>query len=215
MYSPRRTKWLPTKSTVKIKLWQITQRYLAQTWLTIFPTYMPRIMTVLLLSFFHHSDTKVWSLILRLAFGKIFIIGCTGSYQNGNLSGKQWKPFIKMTTFLFYLNATLREDEGYLIKVFYCNKNGNNLYEFNLILWKKMLPLLFRDSILRPATNACQSFINHIDGLVQERRNSIANALELRLSCTNQLISAWYQAEYLTCFLADYITALSQNVTLG
>ena len=28
----------------------------------------------------------------------------------------------------------------------------------------------------------------HIDGLVQERRNSIANALELRLSCTNPLI---------------------------
>ena len=26
-----------------------------------------------------------------------------------------------------------------------------------------------------------------IDGLVQERRNSIANALELRLSCTNPL----------------------------
>ena len=25
------------------------------------------------------------------------------------------------------------------------------------------------------------------DGLVQERRNSIANALELRLSCTNPL----------------------------
>ena len=25
----------------------------------------------------------------------------------------------------------------------------------------------------------------YIDGLVQERRNSIANALELRLSCTN------------------------------
>ena len=25
----------------------------------------------------------------------------------------------------------------------------------------------------------------HIDGLVQERRNSIANTLELRLSCTN------------------------------
>ena len=28
----------------------------------------------------------------------------------------------------------------------------------------------------------------HIDGLVQERRNSIANALELRLSCTNPSI---------------------------
>ena len=31
---------------------------------------------------------------------------------------------------------------------------------------------------------------NHIDGLVQERRNSIANALELRLSCTNLSIYA-------------------------
>ena len=28
----------------------------------------------------------------------------------------------------------------------------------------------------------------HIDGLMQERRNSIANALELRLSCINPLI---------------------------
>ena len=28
----------------------------------------------------------------------------------------------------------------------------------------------------------------HIDGLVQERCNSIANALELHLSCTNPLI---------------------------
>ena len=30
--------------------------------------------------------------------------------------------------------------------------------------------------------------IFHIDGLVQERRNSIANALELRLSCPNPSI---------------------------
>ena len=29
---------------------------------------------------------------------------------------------------------------------------------------------------------------SHIDGLVQERRNSIANALELHLSCTKPLI---------------------------
>ena len=28
----------------------------------------------------------------------------------------------------------------------------------------------------------------HIDGLMPERRNYIANALELRLSCTNPLI---------------------------
>ena len=31
-------------------------------------------------------------------------------------------------------------------------------------------------------------FALYIDGLVQERRNSIANALELRLSCTNTSI---------------------------
>ena len=30
--------------------------------------------------------------------------------------------------------------------------------------------------------------VDHIDGLAQERHNSIANALELRLSCTNPLI---------------------------
>ena len=30
----------------------------------------------------------------------------------------------------------------------------------------------------------------YLDGLVQERRNSIANAIELRLSCTN--LSIWY-----------------------
>ena len=29
---------------------------------------------------------------------------------------------------------------------------------------------------------------SNFDGLVQERRNSIANTLELRLSCTNQSI---------------------------
>ena len=28
-------------------------------------------------------------------------------------------------------------------------------------------------------------YLIHVGGLVQERRNSIANALELRLSCTN------------------------------
>ena len=32
-------------------------------------------------------------------------------------------------------------------------------------------------------------FTDHIDGLLQERRNSIANALELRLLCTNPLTS--------------------------
>ena len=32
--------------------------------------------------------------------------------------------------------------------------------------------------------------VKEIDGLAQERRNSIANALELRLSCTNP--SKWF-----------------------
>ena len=31
-------------------------------------------------------------------------------------------------------------------------------------------------------------YADYFDGLVQERRNSIANALELRLCCTNLLI---------------------------
>ena len=31
---------------------------------------------------------------------------------------------------------------------------------------------------------------DHFDGLVQERRNFIANALDLRLSCTNLSISS-------------------------
>ena len=33
--------------------------------------------------------------------------------------------------------------------------------------------------------------MGYIDGLVQERRNSIANALELHLSCTNPSICSW------------------------
>ena len=34
------------------------------------------------------------------------------------------------------------------------------------------------------------NLLAHTDGLVQERRNSIANALELSLSCTNPLIQS-------------------------
>ena len=35
---------------------------------------------------------------------------------------------------------------------------------------------------------AIVSMYEYVDGLVQERRNSIANAHELRLSCTNPSI---------------------------
>ena len=45
-------------------------------------------------------------------------------------------------------------------------------------------------------------FDNHSDGLVREKRNSIANALELRLSCTNPsyIISADWAAVAGTAF---------------
>ena len=36
---------------------------------------------------------------------------------------------------------------------------------------------------------------DEIDGLVQERRNSIADALELRLSCTNPSKRLWWQSD--------------------
>ena len=59
---------------------------------------------------------------------------------------------------------------------------------------------------------------NNIDGLVQERRSSIANALELHLSCTNP--SIWYDwlqclqtrdAYYQTNFFNSLIVSIIQN----
>ena len=50
----------------------------------------------------------------------------------------------------------------------------------------------------------------HIDGLVQERLNSIANALELRLPCTNPSINRWCVAfwavvyQHIDDFVQDY-----------
>ena len=41
-------------------------------------------------------------------------------------------------------------------------------------------------------TLLCQIHVAHVDGLVQERWNSIANALELHLSCTKPPI-LWEQ----------------------
>ena len=41
----------------------------------------------------------------------------------------------------------------------------------------------------------CVNATTHIDGLVQERRNSIANALELHLSCTNPSIRGIFLSE--------------------
>ena len=60
-------------------------------------------------------------------------------------------------------------------KQFFLNFASLNLMLFMFIAW---------DS--KPRTSQSN---NYIDGLVQERRNSIANALELRVSCTNP--STW------------------------
>ena len=47
-----------------------------------------------------------------------------------------------------------------------------------------------QSSTVLTATNISRS-IAYFDGLGQERRNSITNALELRLSCINPSISLW------------------------
>ena len=45
----------------------------------------------------------------------------------------------------------------------------------------------------------------HIDGLVQERRNSIANALELCLSCTNPSIYGAREDQTITTYSTRYM----------
>ena len=52
--------------------------------------------------------------------------------------------------------------------------------------------------------------LNYIDGLVQERRRSIANALELRLSCTNPTICT-----YEHCIIVSFSTYLQQDVYMN
>ena len=51
-----------------------------------------------------------------------------------------------------------------------------------------------RSRTLRSSTSPTDSIVDihgYMDGLVQQRRNSIANALELRLSCINPSMSLW------------------------
>ena len=57
--------------------------------------------------------------------------------------------------------------------------------------WNKMSHLIFSqcDFSYWRAASSHWNWQGHIDGLMQERRNSIAKALELRLSCTN--LSLW------------------------
>ena len=60
--------------------------------------------------------------------------------------------------------------------------NGNKALPEPLLTYTQQDPLA-----LIPE-NVHQNYIYHIDGLVQERHNFIANALELHLSCTDPLI---------------------------
>ena len=53
------------------------------------------------------------------------------------------------------------------------------------IAWKNMCEL---SSNSNTECSSCDLIYLNIDGLEQEKRNSIAKALELRLSCTNPLI---------------------------
>ena len=58
--------------------------------------------------------------------------------------------------------------------------------EYDLILPISLWTTALEMEQTRRSPSAVNSLF--IDGLVQERRNSSANALELRLSCTNPLI---------------------------
>ena len=56
-------------------------------------------------------------------------------------------------------------------------------------------------SSYKPHTCFTKKPLEHIDGLVQERRNSIADALELRLSCTKLSLTYRCQPLMTSCFL--------------
>ena len=54
--------------------------------------------------------------------------------------------------------------------------------------------LLLNDNKIISVENTNMDFdvFLHVDGLMQERCNSIAKALELYLSCTNPSLSCWW-----------------------
>ena len=64
----------------------------------------------------------------------------------------------------------------------YIFKGSSKIYDRLSFMWKYFTCYFTMGYIFH---NDERKFNEYIDGLVQERRNSIANALELRLSCTN------------------------------
>ena len=61
------------------------------------------------------------------------------------------------------------------------------------------MPKMFADVLTTHGelTRVPKDVIIQLDGLVQERRNSIANALELRLYCTNPSICKWVKVTWI------------------
>ena len=52
----------------------------------------------------------------------------------------------------------------------------------------------------------------YIDGLVQERRNSIANTLELNLSCTNYILSLIYSVFFQNVISVSFISFQDEGI---
>ena len=85
---------------------------------------------------------------------------------NDDLMLLGWIYFRKFTPWIIYHD---HEHNRIIIVTLY------NMVEFKMILLNSLLP-----SDMIGIQDPCQ----HVDGLVQERRNSIANTLELHLFCT-------------------------------
>ena len=75
------------------------------------------------------------------------------------------------------------------------------------IIWTHTLPHRCTNNCLRPLQ------WQHMDGLVQERRNSIANILELHLSCTNPSIWMSWHYDLLTteAFVQQLVQANNED----
>ena len=77
---------------------------------------------------------------------------------------------------------------------FFVNKYQTNIWSFYVIFLRRVRDLRRKQSVIHILVSSSHistlfNIHHHINGLVQERRNSSANALELRLSCTNPLIT--------------------------
>ena len=96
-----------------------------------------------------------------------------------------WQWFIAW----YYLNWPKRKYKGKFCSLFmiwhqWVNTHDRYLW-FTMRCHQKSISLHVKGIWIISSTGFLCS---HFDGLVQERRNSIANTLELRLSCTNPLI---------------------------